>query len=89
MRKVLQLLFCVFALIACFQLTGVGEAFCEDSAVEAGCQDCATCVGHQFAGIADSVSLPSIDFSGYVFLNYSFQPIENPPLSILRPPIAR
>ncbi len=89
MRKTSRFLFFLFVLIACLQLFGLEEAFCDDSAMEAGCQECLTCVGHQFTGVADAVSLPSIAFSGYTFLDYSFQPIENPPLNLLRPPIAR
>ncbi len=89
MRKASRFLFFVFALIACFQLSGLEEAFCDDSAMEVGCQECVTCAGHQFTGITHPISLPSITFSGCAFLNYSFQPIENPPLLLLRPPIAR
>ena len=89
MRKPLRLLFCVFALLACFQLVGLQEAFCEDSALETGCTDCVTCVEHQFTGVAGPVLLPAMVFNGYTFLDYSFQPREIPPLNFLRPPIAR
>ena len=89
MKKTARLLFCLFALIACFQLIGLEEAFCEDSVLEAGCQECTTCSGHQFTGSFDLLSLPGITFSGYLSFNYFTRQIEQPPLNLLRPPIAR
>jgi hypothetical protein len=89
MKKFLRILFVLITLVTCFQFIGLEEAFCEDSVMQAGCQDCVTCVSHQFTGIANSVSLPVITFSSYTFLNYLFQPIENLPSGLFRPPIAR
>ena len=89
MRKNLKVLFFIFAVICCVQLIGLEEAFCDDSILEAGCQDCLTCAGHQFAGLSGFESLPVITVSGYSTQNYSFRASENPPLLLFRPPISR
>ncbi len=89
MKKFPRFLFLLIALIACFQFIGIEEAFCKDSAMEAGCQDCMTCVAHQFTVTTDSVLLPGIIISGHAFSSYFFQQTQNPPLTFLRPPITR
>ncbi len=89
MKKSRRLLFCIFALIACFQLIGLEEAFCDDTAVESGCQECMTCAGHQFTALSNPVSPPAITASGYSAQNYFLNQPEHPPLVLFRPPISR
>ena len=53
MRKVLRSLFLAVILVACFQLVGFEEAFCDDSIPDTGCENCLTCLGHQFTGLPE------------------------------------
>ncbi len=87
-KKIVRFLFCVVALIACVQLSGLEEAFCEDSATEAGCQECMTCAGHLFTEFSKPALLPSIVPISHVFQIDPFWPKHRSPLSLLRPPIA-
>jgi len=89
MKKVLRVLFLMLAFVACAQLAGVEQAFCGDSAVEAGCEDCMTCAGYQLTGVEAPYSPLAVTFCAESFSNYAFHPIENPPLNLFRPPIAR
>lgn len=89
MKRVLRVLFLMFAFVACVQLTGVEQAFCADSAAEAGCEDCMTCAGHQLTCVEAAYTLTAGAFCGDSFASYDFYPIENPPLGFFRPPIVR
>lgn len=90
MKKILRIVFCLMALAACFQMTGIESAFCDDSVAEEHCKDCLTCIGHQpVVGRCEAVSLPGISFSGYTFFDYSFRHVQHFPASPLRPPITR
>jgi hypothetical protein len=77
----------LLVLLTCFQLTGLEEAFCEDSAAETGCEQCATCAGHSYTTLPGRIFSPSIVLAGYSTLDHFLRVTEQPPFSLLRPPI--
>jgi hypothetical protein len=89
MKKIYRVVFMVVALIVCCQLAGIEEAFCQDSAMETGCTDCLTCIGHQFAGLTDTVGSPRLDSHGFVISFYYSSFPKSPSFILLRPPISR
>ncbi len=88
MIKPFRFLFCLFALIVSFQLIGLEQAFCEDSATEESCQDCATCVLNHFIGFENPQLLPAASLGGFTFIKDPSLNLEEPVFNFFRPPIS-
>ena len=86
-RKFRRLFLVLFVLIAVFQLTGVEEAFCDDSFEEAACSDCLTCPGHYFTAAGTVPTQPQLRSASF---SAGFRVLlpEELHSAFLRPPIA-
>lgn len=89
MKNGFRLLFCIFALVVSFQLLGIEQAFCEDSASEAACQDCITCVINNFSNLPYFVFFPAPHSINFAFFREPALNIEPPSFNFFRPPISR
>lgn len=88
MKKLRNVLLCILMMVVTFQLLGIEQAFCDDSAAEAGCQDCVACVLNLFTIFSAPDFSSSLHFSGFAFSGTGLPQIEEPVFNFFRPPIS-